>query len=931
MPQIVADTYEILREIGAGGGGVVHLARHLRLEKLVVVKADKRKLTARPETLRREVDALKNLSHTYIPQVYDYVVENGVVYTVMDYIEGESFDKLLESGAAFTQPQVIKWAHQLLEALIYLHGRPPHGILHSDIKPANIMLNPEGDVRLIDFNIALALGETGAVAIGRSLGYASPEHFGIDFSSGSGATTRTGKKTVLIDSPNIERSASTPPSSGSGTQDKTIMIDVRSDIYGLGATLYHILTGNRPAHHVREVVPLSDREYSRGLTEIINKAMDPNPDLRYQSAAEMLYAFRHLYENDARTLRLKRFRNISTAACICLLLVGSVTAFVGLKGLQEEQSIIAIQERMRAEEEKSRADMMALKKAIEQAKNYANESEKALARGDKQSAVRLALDALPGESDLYQISDVPEAVLALSNALGVYDLSDEYKPYRAISFDSEIIKCAISPNSVNAAVMSLGTVSVIDMETSEIVAELPSVQSALADMSFLDDDTIVYAGADGLTAYSVSEAAWLWKGSIVTTVAVSDDKRVLASVNRADEHASIYAAAGKPKGEISFGSRHLRVAKNDRLGDPRDNLFKLNKDGSLLAVSFSDGSLQIFDTMNSENDIELLEQSDYAHFEGGFFGQYFAFSATSSHESLFAVIDTAALAETISTSLPARIGVTVNESGIYMSYNGTHVRIDPLTAVQTPIDHDPSEVAANGYKLLSNIDSPVLRILKFEEHVDTEIFSYDPEYRHDESRLSDDGKTIMLFSIDGFRLYSKNGGLIAEADLPQPSSIYDQQYRREVGEAFLEVIYYDGTVRKYSAVDGSLISESRGESPDESLFGEYETDEIKITAPLHGTPAAFNRKTGERIRELEKDAYLTYVTQTGGYIITEYVSILDGSRYGLLLDGMTCETLAYLPGLCDVIGDRLIFDMLKGSLRETRVYSIAELMSLAKQ
>ena len=83
MAQIIASTYEIVQEIGSGGGGIVYLGRHLRLGKWVVLKADRRTLAARPEVLRREVDAMKNLSHTYIPQVYDFVEEDGVVYTVM--------------------------------------------------------------------------------------------------------------------------------------------------------------------------------------------------------------------------------------------------------------------------------------------------------------------------------------------------------------------------------------------------------------------------------------------------------------------------------------------------------------------------------------------------------------------------------------------------------------------------------------------------------------------------------------------------------------------------------------------------------------------------------------------------------------------------------------------------------------------------------
>ena len=94
--KVIAGLYEIDEKIGAGGGGVVYLGRHTRLHKLVVLKADKRSLSTKEESLRREVDMLKNLRQTYIPQVYDFVQQDGVVYTVMDYIEGESLDKILE-------------------------------------------------------------------------------------------------------------------------------------------------------------------------------------------------------------------------------------------------------------------------------------------------------------------------------------------------------------------------------------------------------------------------------------------------------------------------------------------------------------------------------------------------------------------------------------------------------------------------------------------------------------------------------------------------------------------------------------------------------------------------------------------------------------------------------------------------------------------
>lgn len=172
---VLGGTYEIVGEIGSGGGGVVFLARHLRLQTDVVVKKIKDDVRGRVES-RKEADILKNLKHPYLPRVYDFIETEDGIYTVMDYIRGENLEDAVKRHGKFSQKQVKKWAEQLGEALDYLHSQQPP-IIHSDIKPANIMLTEEGDVCLIDFNISLAMGESMESAVGISAGFSPPEQY----------------------------------------------------------------------------------------------------------------------------------------------------------------------------------------------------------------------------------------------------------------------------------------------------------------------------------------------------------------------------------------------------------------------------------------------------------------------------------------------------------------------------------------------------------------------------------------------------------------------------------------------------------------------------------------------------------------------------------------------------------------------------------
>lgn len=105
------------------------------------------------DACRQEVDILKNLRNSYLPQVLDFLVTEEGIYTVMSYIPGKSFKELIEEGMPFTVNQMVRWGMQLCNALNYLHSQQPP-IIHGDIKPSNIMLTPEGNICLIDFNIS---------------------------------------------------------------------------------------------------------------------------------------------------------------------------------------------------------------------------------------------------------------------------------------------------------------------------------------------------------------------------------------------------------------------------------------------------------------------------------------------------------------------------------------------------------------------------------------------------------------------------------------------------------------------------------------------------------------------------------------------------------------------------------------------------------
>ncbi len=946
MSKVIASTYEIIEKIGSGGGGNVYLATHLRLGKRVVLKADKRKITTKPELLRREVDILKELHHSYIPQVYDFFIEDETVYTVMDYIQGESLDKPLKRGEKFSQPQVIKWARQILEALCYLHepihGEPPKGYVHSDIKPANIMRTPYNDISLIDFNIALALGEENV--IGCSAGYASPEHYGLDYSSFSSNTVSIDDnetKTLIEETVTLTLSNS---SSSSNKSQKKILPDVRSDIYSLGATLYHLLSGHRPSKDAKEVVPLSNTEFSPQLVKIISKAMEPNPDMRYQTAEEMLFDLTHLRENDKRTITLKQNNRTSTIIITTFFVIGLLTSFVGLQRMQTEEKWLKLSE-------------------------Y---SQTALSNGDTIAAINYALEALPNRTSILSPNVLPEAQKALTDAVSIYDLNDGFKPYRQYELPNKPLALKLSPDGNTAACIYSGNIVLIDTNTAQDIITLPTDKSALSEIEYLDNNVIIYAGVQGVTSYDIETNQQLWCGNKGTAISISEDGSTVAAIYKDESKATIYnAKTGVIKKEISFGNKKQSVTVNDIFANPNDNLFEINENGSLLGVSFQDGSLMVYNLLSANNDIELFDSaSGYTHFEGGFYKEYFAFSGTKENNSVFAVIDTKSKSQTGGFNSKNYFGVTTDNNGIYVQTENLLVKINPVTGEQTPLITTPNNIShysisdksalvsssqtiqffnenakeitnieetenidfvqlSNGVAIIGTLNSPILKILKYKDFDSSNVFVYDTSNDHDELRISADYKTVMMFSYKQFKIFDINGELINKTNISNSEQVYDQQYIRKNNDSFLEVTYNNGTVITYDATTGKKIDEHNIEKPDLSLYEEFITENYKIESPLHGEPKIYDLKSGELIKELSEDGYLTYATQVNNQLILQFLSV-DNQQYGVILNER-CEKIANLPCLCDVYNDELYFDYPTGNMRKSRIYNINEIKNIAQK
>lgn len=241
--------YRIVRILGRGGTGVVYLAQDIHSGIFYAVKAVN-KNTIRKMDLLGEPKILMKLKHSALPKIIDIKEDEQNIYIIKDYVDGISLDREQKMHGIFSEETVINWAVQICDVLLYLHTLKPNPIIYGDMKPANIIVTKDNRIKIIDFGIARECKnnkENDILCMG-TRGYAAPEQYG------------------------------------------KYGIDGRADIYGLGSTLYHLVTGENPEEPPCSIKPVRqlNSKLSYGIEYIIFKCTRHSRLQRYQSVNELL-------------------------------------------------------------------------------------------------------------------------------------------------------------------------------------------------------------------------------------------------------------------------------------------------------------------------------------------------------------------------------------------------------------------------------------------------------------------------------------------------------------------------------------------------------------------------------------------------------------------------------------------------------------------
>lgn len=301
--ELIDGRYKILRKLGEGGMSVVYLAVNEKVNKHWAIKEVKKEGVENFETVHQrlltEADILKRLHYPNLPDIVD-IIENGETFLlVMDYIEGRQLESIVQEYGPQKEETVVNWGKQLCDVLSYLHSQNPP-IIYRDMKPANVMVQKDGKVVLIDFGTAREFKESQAedtLCLG-TCGYAAPEQY-----KGQGQS------------------------------------DIRTDIYCLGVTLYYLLTGHNPICKPYEIYPIRywNTNLSSGLEMIILKCTRKNPSKRYQSCEELQQELSHYYKLD---IEYQKSQKIKKLMLFCFLGLTIVSGFLSLVFYREEKELV---------------------------------------------------------------------------------------------------------------------------------------------------------------------------------------------------------------------------------------------------------------------------------------------------------------------------------------------------------------------------------------------------------------------------------------------------------------------------------------------------------------------------------------------------------------------------------------------------------------
>ena len=266
--------YRVTAKLGAGGMGVGYLAHDERLERDVALKvlpAETLTDEVARKRFRKEALALSKLNHPNIATIYDFDTQDGVDFLVMEYVEGTTLSEKLSTGP-LPEEEVTKLGRQVADALEEAHER---GVIHRDLKPGNVMVTPKGQAKVLDFGLAKLVRPVSDTTVTES----------------------------LTELPGV--AGTFPYMSPEQLQGQEV--DARTDIYALGAVLYEMATGQRPFPEtlgpqlivaILQQVPRApsevNRQVSAGLESIILKALEKDPERRFQSAKEIGVDLRRL-------------------------------------------------------------------------------------------------------------------------------------------------------------------------------------------------------------------------------------------------------------------------------------------------------------------------------------------------------------------------------------------------------------------------------------------------------------------------------------------------------------------------------------------------------------------------------------------------------------------------------------------------------------